>query len=418
MQTKAVVKKRKTLWCPRSSELPIESFRLDKWDLDVTIKKDISDIETAWDELMPKDESFAQGKYLKTLENTNPDNLKNLYVLLSREGQDIGAVLIQSLVLRPAESFDYENYTKARSFLSRLWQKISQFVMSLITFRMMTIGNLYLTGQYGIHFADGHYDNETQFDIISDLTKVLKKELCNTPYRFSGVLYKDYFKEHALAKPERLGFLPFDIDPNMILKLRPSWMSFDDYLLDMKSKYRVRLKNALKKFKGIERRVLSLEDIESQSDLMYKLYCSILEGSGFVLAQGKDNYFSELKRQLGDELQVVGYFNEGELVGFYTWVMEGDKMDSHFIGFDKSLNNKYQIYLNILLDLVRDAIGQKAESLYYFRTALEIKSSVGAEPFDMTCYFKHTNPIINKLIKTPFKSFVPQQSWKQRHPFK
>ena len=418
MQTEPIVKKRKTLWCPRSSELPIESFRLDKWGLDVTIKKDISDLETQWDQLMPKDESFAQGKYLKTLEVTNPDNLKNLYVILGRDGKDIGAVLIQSLVLRPADSFDYEKYTTDRSFFSRVWQKIRQVVMSMITFRMMTIGNLYLTGQYGIHFAAGQYDKETQFDIISDLTKVLKKELCNTPYRFNGVLYKDFFKEQALNKPERLGFLSFDIDPNMILKLRASWMSFDDYLLDMKSKYRVRLKNALKKFKGIERRTLSLQDVERLSDRMYELYSSILEGSGFVLAQGKDNYFSELKRRLGEELQVVGYFHEEELVGFYTWVMEGNKMDSHFIGFEKSLNNKYQIYLNILLDLVKDAIQQKAQSLYYFRTALEIKSSVGAEPFDMTCYFRHNNPIINRVIRSPFKSFVPQQTWKQRHPFK
>jgi len=98
--------------------------------------------------------------------------------------------------------------------------------------------------------------------------------------------------------------------------------------------------------------------------------------------------------------------------------MQGEKMDSHFIGFNKSLNGKYQIYLNILLDLVKDAIEEEAISLYYFRTALEIKSSVGAEPYDMSCYFRHTNPMINRLVRYPFKSFVPTQNWKQRHPFK
>ncbi len=410
--------KRKSIWCSRSAELPVDAFHLQKWGLDVRISSNISAIEPVWDKLMPKDESFAQGKYLKTLEVTNPDNLQNLYVLLSRAGQSIGAVLIQSLVLRPADSFDYENYTTDRSFFSRLGQKVRQWVMSLITFRMITIGNLYLTGQYGIHFEEGHYDKETQFDIMSDLTKVLKKELSKTPYRFSGVLYKDFFMEQALSKPERLGLLSFDIDPNMILKMRSSWLSFDDYLLDMKSKYRVRLKNALKKFSGVERKVLSLDDVILHNDKMYGLYESILEGSGFVLARGKQNYFTELKRQLAEDLQIVGYFKDDKLVGFYTWVMEGKKMDSHFIGFEKGLNNKHQIYLNILLDLVRDAIGQKAESLYYFRTALEIKSSVGSEPFDMTCYFKHTNGIINKVLPYAFKHFVPVQNWQQRHPFK
>jgi len=74
--------------------------------------------------------------------------------------------------------------------------------------------------------------------------------------------------------------------------------------------------------------------------------------------------------------------------------------------------------MNILMDLVKDGINQRAKSVYYFRTALEIKSSVGAEPHDMTCYFKHTRPLLNKLVPYLFNSFVPQQSWKQRHPFK
>ena len=204
----------------------------------------------------------------------------------------------------------------------------------------------------------------------------------------------------------------------MILKMKPSWLNFDDYLLDMKSKYRVRLKNAMKKFAPIERRVLSLEEVRTYNSEMYSLYSEILEGSGFVLAMGRENYFEELKRQLGDALQVTGYFLDGKLVGFYTWVVEGDKMDSHFIGFKKELNNTYQLYLNILLDLVRDGIKEKVASIYYFRTALEIKSSVGAEPYDMTCYYKQMNPLLNKLVPPIFDYFIPQQTWKQRHPFK
>jgi hypothetical protein len=180
----------------------------------------------------------------------------------------------------------------------------------------------------------------------------------------------------------------------------------------------VRLKNAKKKFKGVERRELSMEEVEQYNGGMYNLYEKILSGSGFVLAKGDSTYFKTLKTQLGERYHIIGYFLEEKLVGFYTWILEDDKLDSHFIGLDPSLNNRYQLYLNILLDLVKDGIDQEAKSIYYFRTALEIKSSVGAVPYEMICYFRHTSSIINSVVPLVFKYFIPQQQWDQRHPFK
>lgn len=419
MPAAQVVKNRKaTPWCSKKDTLPLESFKLKKWGCDVLIKSSISDVEEVWDKLA-LNESFAKEKYLKTLESTNPDHLNNLYVILLKDEKPIAAVLLQSLVLNLSESFDYDNYSTNKSAISRMWQRIRQMAISFITFRMLTVGNLYLTGQYGIFFEKNLYSKNEEFQIINDLLKVLKKELCNTPYRFSGILFKDYFDHQCPDEAKHLNLYSFEVDPNMILPLRSSWLTFDDYLLDMKSKYRVRLKNAIKKFKGIERKVLSLEEVEAHNDRMYSLYNQVLDGSGFVLAMGKENYFLELKRQLQDDLNVTGYFLDGEMIGFYTWVLEDAKIDSHFIGFNYTLNNKHQIYLNILLDLVRDGIEQKASSIYYFRTALEIKSSVGAEPKDMAVYFKHTNWFLAKyVVPIAFKYFVPKQTWKQRHPFK
>jgi len=282
---------------------------------------------------------------------------------------------------------------------------------------MMTVGNLYLTGDYGMYLAQ--QSDQEKFELLSDILKMLRKELCGTPYRFSGVLYKDFFEKEEIQLPSNLGLTRFCIDPNMILPIRESWKNFDDYLGDMRSKYRVRLKGGMRKFRGIEKRELNYDQVCQYNDEIYKLYNDILDGSGFVLARGDENYFKVLKELLGEELHVIGYFLDDKLVGFYTWVLEDTKMDSHFIGINSELNLRHQLYLNILLDLVRDSINQGAKSLYFFRTALEIKSSIGAEPYEMACYFRHMNPLLNKFLIPPaFKYFVPQQSWVQRHPFK
>ena len=52
------------------------------------------------------------------------------------------------------------------------------------------------------------------------------------------------------------------------------------------------------------------------------------------------------------------------------------------------------------------------------RTALEIKSSVGAEPHDMYVYLKHQNKFVNKLLPSILNRVVPKNSWEQRSPFK
>ncbi len=382
----------------------------------IRLFENIKSIADEWDTAVPQ-ESFFQSDFLDVLERTNPDNLSNLYVRIEKNGSIKAYLLLQITVLKIKDSFNYEQYTTDRSFLSLTWQRFRQKFLSLLTFRMATIGNLYLTGNYGV-VSTIESDGQEAFRMAKYVVSELKKILRSTPYRFDGQLYKDFFMPHAghTSSKDLVGFC---IDPNMILAIDPTWTSFDDYLLDMRSKYRVRMKSALKKSKGVHKSAMLMEDVEAHYLVMYELYSSLLGGAGFVLAKANENYFLELKRALGDALQVTGYWLDGKLIGFYTWVMEGDKMDTHFIGFSQELNNRYQLYLNILLDLVKDGIGAGAKFIYFFRTALEIKSSVGAVPHDMVCYFKHNNALINTLlIKNFFKSFVPKQQWTLRQPFK
>ena len=95
----------------------------------------------------------------------------------------------------------------------------------------------------------------------------------------------------------------------------------------------------------------------------------------------------------------------------------GDNLDAHFIGIDYSNNKKYAIYPRILNDYVRLGIETNATSINLGRTASEIKSTLGAEPETLTCYFKHRRGIPNKFIK-PFIKNVKIKSHKQHHPFK
>jgi hypothetical protein len=88
------------------------------------------------------------------------------------------------------------------------------------------------------------------------------------------------------------------------------------------------------------------------------------------------------------------------------------------LGYNSEYQYKNQLYLNMLYDMVSFGIENKFSSIVYARTAMVIKSSVGAKPKNMIIYMKHTNWIMNTLLKYIFKLMNPKQDWKERHPFK
>jgi hypothetical protein len=187
---------------------------------------------------------------------------------------------------------------------------------------------------------------------------------------------------------------------------------------DLKSKYKVRTRRTLKKLDGVYRRYLDLDDLEKHKDTMHKLYKSIANQASFNLFILDPLYFYGLKKHLKDKIKIVGYFLEEKMVGFYTIVYNYDTLDAHFLGYDSDHNREYHLYHNMLYDLLFEAIDKKKKHLDLSRTAMEIKSSIGAEPSKMFLYLKVTNPIANKFTARFLKFLTPNIDWEERNPFK
>ncbi|MEZ4793291.1 MAG: hypothetical protein R2783_07475 [Gelidibacter sp.] len=88
------------------------------------------------------------------------------------------------------------------------------------------------------------------------------------------------------------------------------------------------------------------------------------------------------------------------------------------MGYDQAHQYQHQMYLNMLYDMLDFAIEHKFASIVYARTAMEIKSSIGAKPQKMNVYLKHTNSFMNASLKQIFKLMDPSRQWEERHPFK
>jgi hypothetical protein len=99
-------------------------------------------------------------------------------------------------------------------------------------------------------------------------------------------------------------------------------------------------------------------------------------------------------------------------------MINADEIEAHFLGYEEKVNKEKQLYLNMLLDMISLSIELGVHRIIYGRTAMEIKSSVGAKPYNMQFYLQYQNALINKFVGLVYNMLEPEVKWIQRQPFK
>ncbi len=414
--------------CPVTSTMPTPTqkggllhYPLDR-EYEISVTQTIEDVEEAWTDLAPKDNIFLQYDYLRALEQHPPEKMGFRYMLFFKNGKAIGFAYVQTYFVKMEDSVQKQEIPKG--WWARLKFRVQQWFIKKAVFNVLICGNLVLTGEHGHHFTEEGLDPEAEAVLLRKGMDLLQKiEEKKSRKRMHIQMFKDYKEaisgETALKKGLALGrYHEYTIQPSMYMRLPKTWQKFEDYLAAMSSKYRVRAKRAAKKGKALVKRELELEEIAQRCDEIYGLYKNIANNVGFNAYTFHKGYFWALKKHLGDRFKLIGLFLDGELVAFFTTIFNAKEMEAHFLGLNYDYNRSHQLYLNILYSLVDMGIYHQVEKIDFARTALEIKSSVGAVPQEMHCYLRHRNRISNNLIKFVFENLTPQEDWTARSPFK
>jgi predicted N-acyltransferase len=204
----------------------------------------------------------------------------------------------------------------------------------------------------------------------------------------------------------------------MVFSIKEQWKTFDDYVADLTKKYRDQFKRARKKSEGITKRKFTLEDIENHKDRIVELYLNVAKKAPFNTFFLTEDHFEIFKKALKDHFLFYGYFKDETLIGFNTLIKNGNDIDTYFLGYDENCQREKMLYLNMLYDMIAYSINKGFKRIVFARTALEIKSSVGAKPEVMYGFMKHNNHFINFFISKLFHFFEPKTNWTERNPFK
>lgn len=369
-----------------------------------------SELPSGWD-AVASNNIFLSADYLKVLEESAPENMICHFIGLFRNDELIGLALSQFLNLSAVRSFGERDHC--------LKTEIRNFVFRNFCSNVLFIGNNMLTGQNAYCFNENISPTDGLL-LLHDAAIALQKQFLKKALKVHLTVFKDF--NHTEAShfniPQFKSFYRFTTQPNMVFEIKKNWHSLDDYVGDLSKKYRDQYKRARKKAAGITKRKLSAEEISLYKDTIYNLYMDVAKNAPFNTFYLPHDHFDVFKKALKDNFLFYGYFAEEKLIGFNTLIKNGTAIDTYFLGYDESHQREYMLYLNMLYDMIGYSVKKRFEQLIFARTALEIKSSVGAKPIVMFGFIKHSNRFINLLVAKFFCYLEPEMIWQERHPFK
>jgi predicted N-acyltransferase len=354
---------------------------------------------------------FLSKKYLEILEKSAPENMICHFIGLFNHETLVGVALSQFLDLNKMESFGNRDQCIKTTIRNLVFKKFGS--------RVLVIGNNMLTGQNSFAIAESVNKKEVMQTLVN-ATKALKKNFQSTGKKVHITTYKDFCKEEIknFNIPEFKNEYQFSTQPNMVFAINENWKSEQDYIDSLSKKYRDQYKRTRKKAAGIEKRKLHLQEIIALEDTIYDLYLHVAKNAPFNTFFLPKNHFRTFKEIFKDKFLFYGYFVDEKLIGFNTLIKNGSVMDTYFLGYDDSIQREKMLYLNMLYDMIAYSINKGFKEIIFARTALEIKSSVGAKPIQMYGYIGHTNPVVNVFMPKIFRYLEPETPWQERNPFK
>lgn len=378
--------------------------------LSIKIYSSISELPNNWNEFAVEN-IFLSKNYLEVLEKSAPTNMTCHFIGLFQEDKLVGIALSQFLDLNKMESFGERDKCVKTAIRNTVFKNFIAHIL--------IIGNNMLTGQNAFAFSD-KIDKIEALKTLKRASETLKTIFKNRGVKIHITTFKDFEIEETTTF-HQAGFqkhFQYCTQPNMLFDIPSQWKSEQDYINALSKKYRDQYKRARKKAEGIEKRKMHLEDIIKHEDTIYELYHHVAKNAHFNTFFLAKNHFRIFKELLKDNFLFYGYFLDGKLIGFNTLIKNGEVMDTYFLGYDESIQREKMLYLNMLYDMVAYSINKGFKEIIFARTALEIKSSIGAKPKEMYGFAQHSNSVADLVFEKAFNYLEPKVKWQERNPFK
>jgi predicted N-acyltransferase len=373
----------------------------------IKVYKRFADALPEWKQILPEGHHLIKNDLL-AIENSSPPDITIYYVSLYADSVLTGVMYLQHL------EFSKKHFSKDL-IKSPLLKFFSPF-LSLLKAPILVCGNL-----FRVNFQSFYFKEKNDRKLVFDYLKVFKKQM-RKQISFSGILVKDCKREFEQNSYDCFKFAPFHQDLTMEMMVHDQWNNFEDYVNALSKKYRQRAVKIRKSIAGVEKKLLTFDEIIYYQKDIEHLYFNVVNKQPMALGLLGSEYFIQMKQQLKDEFELMAFIKDGQLLAFsgHIYYPEKKAMELHYIGFDYEQNHAYNLYFNIIFAGIETAINKRYRTLEMGRTAREAKASAGAKAVENFNYIWVKAGLPRLAVNYFSEKFSNQmgEEWQNRNPLK
>ena len=258
-----------------------------------------------------------------------------------------------------------------------------------------------------IHYAGNACSPGLQFPDISQDESIVIHDANNCGVQIINVL----------GNPSIPNAVTIPAEPFMNLTIRDSWNSFDDYLSDMNSKYRVRTNKVIKTTENYIAQPLSIHQANEWIPQCAQMLGHTLKDKTLAISPNISAMLHTFARTLKEEFKVWGYYKNDTLCGFITAINSQQGTYAMHLGLTNEAVED-SLYQRMMYDVIGYGIHCGSAFVCLGRTATEIKSTMGAVPVENSYLFFTQGKILMFFIKMYKRYFHKTKNYQIRNPFK
>ena len=218
-----------------------------------------------------------------------------------------------------------------------------------------------------------------------------------------------------------------DSDPGLFTALREqgflqveSWpmnhlpahfQSFEDLCAGMHSTYRWDIKRSARKFADAGLRIEHLRDGAAvdrlYTDEVHDLYLAVLARAEVKLEKLPAEFFRELARQFERDIVFTVAWQGERIVGYVCSLLLDEQLFGLFCGIDYEVNERAQVYFNLLCQNSDFALRHGAKEINLGQTAYDFKSRMGCYTRPRTFFVKVRGRLVPKLVRKLAPALFP-----------
>jgi predicted N-acyltransferase len=361
----------------------------------VRIVRHIDDVSAAeWNSIVPVDEVQTSHAFVRACQDSGIENAKYWHVMVYRAGELAGIATL-SLVDIPLDLL-------STGITRRVIGAVRRVRPALLRPAVLLCGLPVSAGRPCLAIrgpADAPFVLRAIAEAMEQVAAEADADLCCVKeftdaeaFVMNGLQVHGYFRAASLPS----------------FRMDVPWPTFDAYLAGMRAGYRRQAQATLRARDRSGLRVRRVDDYASECARIFALYEQVIDRAEFRLERLNLAFFGNLTTYLPERTTAVLVEQDDHLVAAAILLRAPHVLTFFMTGIDYSRNRGCSAYLNLVLEIVAEAIRTSVPAVELGQTSAALKSRLGARAEARHLYFRCPSSLSHAAFRSTSTVLFPR----------